>query len=124
MSKILEKYGYKVKSTDLIDRGYGKGGVDFLRSRYRTANIVTNPPFALANKFIHHALTHASNKVALLLRLNMLESKTRKKFYTNFPFARLYIFGERVPFSSNNAIAFGWFVWDWSHVGKPIIEWL
>jgi hypothetical protein len=42
----------------------------------------------------------------------------------NFPFARLYIFGERVPFSSNNAIAFGWFVWDWSHKGKPTIEWL
>lgn len=124
MSRVLENYGYRVKSTDLIDRGYGKGGVNFLRSRYRTENIVTNPPFTLANKFIHHALTHASKKVAFLLRLNMLESKTRNKFYTKFPFARLYIFGERVPFSSNNAIAFGWFVWDFSYTGKPTIEWL
>lgn len=27
ISKVLEKYGYNVRSTDLIDRGFGRGGV-------------------------------------------------------------------------------------------------
>ena len=30
LSKRLSEYGYNVTSTDLIDRGYGIGGVDFL----------------------------------------------------------------------------------------------
>ena len=32
ISKVLEQNGYEVLSTDLIDRGYGTGGVDFLTS--------------------------------------------------------------------------------------------
>lgn len=128
MSRVIERYGYPCKSTDLIDRGYGEGGVDFLRSTYQTENIVTNPPFILANKFIHHALTHASKKVAFLLRLNMLESKGREKLFTKFPFARLYVHSRRIPFAaktgSSNAIAFAWYVWDYAHVGDPVIKFL
>jgi|GEM_PF-4593691 len=30
MSKVLERSGKTVVSTDLVDRGYGQGGVDFL----------------------------------------------------------------------------------------------
>lgn len=49
LSKRLEEFGYSVLSTDLVDRGYGKGGVDFLKD-YNEANkwdgdIVTNPPY-------------------------------------------------------------------------------
>lgn len=86
---------------------------------------MTNPPFSKANQFIHQALIHASKKVAILGRLNLLETKGRKKLFTNFPFARLYVFSERIQFGQgSNAIAFAWFVWDYSHTGKPIVEWL
>src|SRR5689334_1635219 len=102
MSKVLERYGYQVKSTDLIDRGYGQGGIDFLRTNTMTDNIVTNPPFSLAPKFVHHALLHTRNKVAMILRLNFLETKSRKKLFTEHPFCRLYVFCERVPFTSQN----------------------
>jgi len=128
MSKVIERYGYGCKSTDLIYRGYGEGGVDFLRSTYKAENIMTNPPFKQANKFIHQALTHASKKVALLLRLNILESKGRKKLFVEYPFARLYVHSERVPFQArteaNNAIAFAWYVWDFSYKGEPVIRFL
>jgi hypothetical protein len=129
ISNVLERYGYHVRSTDLIYRGYGEGDIDFLRQRDRVENIVTNPPFKLANKFIHHALVHATSKVVMLLRLNFLESKSRKKLFTDYPFARLYVHSERIPFkvkptSGSNAIAFAWFVWDYSFSGKPFIEWL
>jgi tRNA G10 N-methylase Trm11 len=46
ISKVLEAAGYYVISTDLIDRGYGTGGVDFLKTTEALGrNIVTNPPY-------------------------------------------------------------------------------
>lgn len=46
ISKVLEAAGYQVISTDLIDRGYGAGGQDFLKSdRPLAKNIITNPPY-------------------------------------------------------------------------------
>ena len=46
ISKVLEAAGYQVVSTDLIDRGYGAGGHNFLNSDKPLAkNIITNPPY-------------------------------------------------------------------------------
>lgn len=46
ISKVLEAAGYQVVSTDLIDRGYGAGGHNFLKSTKPLAkNIITNPPY-------------------------------------------------------------------------------
>jgi hypothetical protein len=46
ISKVLETAGYRVVSTDLIDRGYGAGGHNFLKSTKPLAkNIITNPPY-------------------------------------------------------------------------------
>lgn len=46
ISKVLEAAGYQVISTDLIDRGYGAGGHNFLKSdRPLAKNIITNPPY-------------------------------------------------------------------------------
>ncbi len=46
ISKVLIEAGYEVISTDLIDRGYGAGGHDFLKSsRPLAKNIITNPPY-------------------------------------------------------------------------------
>lgn len=128
MSRVLEDYGYRVRSTDLYNRGYGESGVDFLRCVDRTTNIVTNPPFKFANQFIHKALTKADCKVAFLLRLNYLESKTRKKFFSNykpFPFKKILVFSERIPFQGpGNMMAFAWFIWDKSYTGDPQIGWI
>jgi hypothetical protein len=128
MSKVIESYGYPVRSTDLFDRGYGEPGVDFLRCTDRCANIITNPPFKFANQFIHKALVKADKKIALLLRLNYLESKTRKKFFTDrkfFPFKKVLVFSERVPFNGpGNMMAFAWFIWDSDYRGTPEIDWI
>lgn len=41
ISKTLEGYGgYDVTSTDLYDRGYGEGGVDFIDYHPRVGNII------------------------------------------------------------------------------------
>jgi len=46
ISKVLVEAGYQVVSTDLIGRGYGQGGLNFLKSTKPLAkNIITNPPY-------------------------------------------------------------------------------
>jgi hypothetical protein len=47
LSKVFEKAGYVVKSTDLINRGYGEPGIDFLDKNIKewTGDIITNPPY-------------------------------------------------------------------------------
>ena len=57
LSEVFRKRGYEVRSTDLIDRGYGEQK-DFLffNDEDWDGNIVTNPPYRLANEFVYKAL--------------------------------------------------------------------
>lgn len=56
ISKTIKELlpNFNIISTDLIDRGYGQGGIDFLAHDYgRTfGTVITNPPFSLAKEFI------------------------------------------------------------------------
>jgi hypothetical protein len=141
MSRELEKaLGVKsVMSTDLHDRGYGEGGVDFLKQTKKVANIVTNPPFTLAESFAKRALNLASKKVALLCRLSWLESAGRYELFTETPLARIYVFSNRLNCASktwrdNNSakaaggtgglVAYAWYVWDHTHTGATTTHWL
>jgi len=135
ISRVLERYGFSVLSTDLIDRGYGRGGVDFLLD-YSTPiadNIVTNPPFKFAQEFVEHALRRSHRKVAMLCRLAWLEGKGRRKLFLGSPLARVWVFSSRVPMLRNGdqmlkggggMVAFAWFVWDHNHHGAPTLGWL
>ena len=52
ISRFLEVQGVEVISTDLVYRGFGVGDIDFLAcDRALAPAIVTNPPFALAERF-------------------------------------------------------------------------
>jgi hypothetical protein len=56
ISKVLTGAGCNVASTDLHYRGYGMGGVDFLKHDMPGRAIITNPPFdAIAAQFIAKA---------------------------------------------------------------------
>jgi surface antigen len=136
ISKVLEANGYRVASSDLVDRGYGEPRVDFLMEyKPRAPNIVTNPPFKLANDFARKALQMTTGKVALLLKVGFLEGKGRRDLYDDSPFARLLVFRERQTFLKNGdtaitmnggggMIAYGWFVWEHGYTGKPTLGWL
>lgn len=88
LSKVLKAHGHKVFSTDLIDRGYGSGGIDFLQwnSPY-DGDIVTNPPYKFALEFVQKALEVITDghKVAMFLKLQFLEGKARRAFFEKFP---------------------------------------
>ena len=134
ISKVLESAGYTVISTDLVARGYGEARVDFLMEHKALApNIITNPPFKYCLPFARRALDLADSKVALLCRLAWLEGVERREFFESTPLARVLIFSRRldirrngwVPNKGNRGmIAFAWFVWDHSYVGKPTLGWL
>src|SRR4051794_355038 len=67
ISQMLEAHGHHVVSTDLVYRGYGEGGHDFLRETRLpdgVTAIVTNPPYGgkeprdttLLRRIVAHAL--------------------------------------------------------------------
>jgi hypothetical protein len=123
MSKVLESAGYKVVSTDLEPRGYGTQGDFFFYGSLLAPNIVTNPPFRLAQEFADRALA--------LCKLVFLEGKERGNWFPNTPLKSVYVFSERLNLYRNGIdnggsgmIAFAWFVWERGYSGKPMIEWL
>jgi len=122
-----------VYSSDLIPRGYGSCPRDFLQGEPKCEfdNIITNPPFTLAQQFAERALLECEGKVALLLRLQFLEAKSRKSFFQKTPLARVWVFSDRISCHRNGdetlkggMMAHAWFVWDKSHIGAPSIGWL
>src|SRR4051794_25737112 len=60
MAQVLEGHGHHVVGTDLVDRGYGDAGRDFLAEPHLpdgVTAIVTNPPYGRTlYKFVDHAL--------------------------------------------------------------------
>lgn len=131
ISRVLEDSFYDVHSSDLIDRGYGEAGVDFLQTSRRTGNVITNPPYCLAEEFVTHALSVADNKVAMLLKLAFLEGGKRRRMFETTPLKTVHVFSKRLCMTRNGEpqrgggmIAFAWFVWDKSYKGKPTIGWI
>lgn len=134
ISRVLSEAGYTVVSTDLVERGYGEGRIDFLMERKSLApNIVTNPPYKNGVEFAEHAVELASQKVAFLMRLVWLEGARRQKFFTKTPLARVWVFSKRIPRMNRHdydgptvasSIAFAWFVWDHGHDGPPVLGWI
>lgn len=135
ISKVLEEAGYQVWSSDLIDRGYGLGNFDFLKSDRVADNIITNPPFKLAQEFVEHSLKAteaAKGKVAMLCKLVFLEGQKRKSFFERTPLKTVHVFSKRVNFYRNgeqgkmgtSMMAFAWFVFEHGYEGDPSIKWI
>ena len=132
MSKVMKESGYEVYSSDLIDRGYGETGVDFLESTKQVDNIVTNPPFKLAAEFTLKSFELARKKVVMLSKISYLEGiKRRELIFNQNKLEKVLIFSRRVPFKKESTnklagglMAFGWFIYDVNYNGKPTIDWI
>lgn len=88
-----------MRSTDLIDRGYGQGGVDFLQTdEMWDGDIITNPPYKYAKEFVEHAMNVIPDgrKVFMFLKLQFLEGKARGELFKKYPPKCVYV--SRVPF--------------------------
>ena len=135
LAKVFDKAGKLYKATDLIDRGYGSVG-DFLSNTqpYHNGDIVTNPPYKYAQKFVEHALNKVDEgrKVCMFLKVLFLESQSRKKLFSLYPPKTIYISSSRINCAKNgdfktynsSAIAYAWFVWVKGYKGETVIKWI
>jgi hypothetical protein len=131
MSRVLDKTGCTVVSSDLYQRGFGEAEVDFLTADRYADNIVTNPPYNSAEGFVVAGLRKSRRKFALLLRLAFLEGANRSNtIFSRSPPSRVWVFSERITFYPACAIqkgsgttAYAWFVWDKTASGTEL-KWL
>jgi len=70
VSQPMIEWGWRVRSTDLHERGYAAGDVDFLQADDRVDHVVCNPPFKLAQPFAEHGLAITTGKVAIFAPLH------------------------------------------------------
>lgn len=138
ISKVLENNGYKVHSSDLIYRGYGNlGSVDFLKfetDKELKIDIISNPPYSYAKDFVEKSLDLIQNgcKVAMFLKLQFLEGKSRKELFKKYPPKVVYVSSARLLCAKNgefekypsSAVAYAWFVWEKGFTGDPVIKWI
>ena len=136
ISKVLESSGYKVMSTDLIDRGYGVSSVDILEvtKPVHDIDIITNPPYKLANEIVRKCMTLIDDgrKCAMLLKLLFLESQQRKILFEEYPPKYVYVFSKRTNCAKDgdfdkyksSAVAYAWFVWEKGSTTETILRWI
>lgn len=149
ISKVLEATGHEVLSTDLIDRGYGQGGTDFLCpisftrvmiEHPRLQHVVTNPPYSyrpgVGDKFVGQALNFARmqrGKVAMLLNLGSLAHQSRTLKWQNTPPTRIHIMDDLTFYPNGNRHQAGryitehrycWVIWCSGYTGPTRLTWL
>lgn len=139
LSEVFIKAGYEVNSSDLIDRGYGVGGIDFLKTTKSSlpVNIVTNPPYKYAKEFTEHALDIIADgyKVAMFLKVQFLEGKARKELFKKYPPKVVYVSSSRLLCAKNadfermkagggSAVAYAWYVWEKGWQGSTELQWV
>jgi hypothetical protein len=115
---------YEVASTDLVARGFGRSGVDFLRARAPRGvrSVITNPPFYLGREFIQRA-TSEFEKTAMLFRFSILAgNKAWVDLLRRTRPRTIYALRERLPYLKDGewrpgVFAHCWIVW--SKVRRP-----
>lgn len=138
LSKVFERHGYNVRSSDIIDR-CGNEMYDFLGmdNLEWDGDIITNPPYKYAVDFIYKALSIIPDgrKVAMFLKVTFLEGKERKNLFLTFPPKVIYVSSSRILCAKNGdfqkmieggggAVAYAWYVWEKGYNGDTIIKWI
>jgi hypothetical protein len=145
MSSIFAGHGYDVVSTDLVDRGFGTPGVDFLGCQVVPGgcrSIVTNPPYgdtgshvgqskspAAMLGFLRHSLALTASvqgQLALLVRLQWIAGKRVAQVMSAAPFSAVIVLTHRIRWfemgERTNAAQHhhAWVVFDHAHPpGQP-----
>lgn len=145
MSRVIEAAGLDVHSSDLVDRGYGQGGVDFLACQAVPAgcqSIVTNPPYGETGvhagqsrspsamlRFLRHALMlteQVQGQLALLVRLQWIPGQRAAAIMNAAPFSAVIMLKDRIQWFDMGAETnraqhhHAWVVFDHAHPkGQP-----
>lgn len=131
-----------VYGVDIVDRGYPNTLVaDFLKHDFlgqKFDNVVTNPPFSLAQEFLEKCMevVNDGGKIAMFLKIQFLEGAKRREMFKKYPPKYIYVFVKRqAPWNNGSPVdekgkpwsstmCFAWFVWEKGFTGEPIVRWL
>ncbi len=138
IADVLKKEGYNVKCMDLIDYGYPNTIVtDFFQyDEIFEGDIITNPPYKDSHKYVLHAIHHCNGRVAMLLKIQFLETINRyEEVFKKHPPETIYVFVKRVACykdgdyekykNNGSAICFCWIIWNTKkQVKDTIFRWI
>ena len=133
ISSALKEHGHIVKSSDLIDRGYGDVMDFFSIESASGMDIVTTPPYRYSKKFVEHALkiVDDGSEVAMFLRIQFLESKSRRDLFDKTQPKLVFIPSGRISCAKNadfenigsSAQMYAWFIWEKGFTDSTQIKW-
>ena len=130
--KRLEEFGHDVRASDLVVRpcDHAIEGLDFMSCYDKWGgDIITNPPYNIAEDFIMHSLDLVKDgaKVAMFLKVLFLEGSCMyERMFKPFPPKKVYVCSKRMnctkngdfeKYSKNNFAAYAWFVWEKGYRG-------
>lgn len=142
LSERLIARGHRVVSTDLVDRGYGEGGINFFDQTAMPDGctcIITNPPYKFATDYVLHALRllPVGGLLCLFLKTTFAEGKERyQRIFGTTPPKLILQCSERVLCAKNaefdrmrdgggSAVAYAWWVWEKGlSGGVTILDWI
>ena len=104
-----------------------------LSSKKQYGCIITNPPYKYGQEFVEHALdiSNDGTKIAMLLRVQFLEGKSRKILFEKNPPKTVYVSSSRLHCAKNadfentgsSAVAYCWFLWEKGYKGDTVVKW-
>jgi hypothetical protein len=130
---------HRSHGADIVDRGYGFPVRDYLKNTSLYDNIVTNPPYNIAQDIIEHALLRVRYRVAVLTQLKFLSSQGRYKLFNNSWMEKVIIFSRRPSMPpgvmlqkhgeairGGGSIDYCWLVWNKTHPNQSTVttEWI
>ena len=140
LAEVLKEYfpNSNIDCIDLIDRGYGTGGIDFLtyNTDKKFDTVITNPPFKYAKEFILKSLAVSNRYVIMLCKIQLLEGVKRKEMFESTPLKYIYVHTTRQATWKNGeetdsrgkkwatTMCLAWFVWEKDYKGEPVVRWI
>ena len=142
LSKRLIEKGYDVFSSDLVDRGYGTGNMNFFEQTTLPEKnircILTNPPYKFATDYVVHALSLLPEDGYLCLFLKTTFAEGQDRFRRIFAFTPPILVlqcVERILCAKNgefgymedhggSAVSYAWWIWRKGYKGKTMLDWI
>jgi hypothetical protein len=133
--------GLHALGMDIVSRSIAcSAEIDFLHVSWwakgaRVDNIVSNPPFKHAQRFVELALERADRKIAMLLPSKWIHGDGRSRWLAGTPLRRVLFITPRPSMPPGPVIEagiapgggkadFAWFVWHVGFDGRPELGWL
>lgn len=130
--------GYGTFGMDIRDRGAGDRHPfeqrDFFTIEDCVPNIVCNPPYKYAERFVAHCIAHVERKTAVLLRAQWANGGLRSRWLETLPLRHVLMLSPRPSMPPGAVVVagerigggrddYGWFVFERGYTGRPEFGW-